>query len=139
MALVYAVDLVTFAVSLLLLARMRALPPPANADRPSLRSVAAGLRYARSRQELVGTYLVDINAMLFGMPQSARRTSSSSGQSGCFHGSAKRRRLATCGNPVWASTTGFTPSKDCRSNGRYGTSGQGDLIPKAPAVARTGP
>lgn len=69
MALVYAIDLVTFAVSFLLLARMRAVPPPANADVPSLRSVAAGLRYARSRPELLGTYLVDINAMLFGMPQ----------------------------------------------------------------------
>jgi MFS family permease len=68
-ALVYAIDLVTFAVSLLLLARMQAVPPPANADRPSLRSVATGLRYARSRPELLGTYLVDINAMLFGMPQ----------------------------------------------------------------------
>lgn len=27
-----------------------------------------GLRYARSRPELMGTYLVDINAMFFGMP-----------------------------------------------------------------------
>jgi MFS family permease len=30
--------------------------------------VAEGLRYAASRQELVGTYVVDINAMFFGMP-----------------------------------------------------------------------
>jgi MFS family permease len=66
---VYAIDLATFAVSLLLLARMRAVPPPADADRPSPRSVLAGLRYARSRPELLGTYLVDLNAMLFGMPQ----------------------------------------------------------------------
>jgi len=28
----------------------------------------AGLRYARSRPELLGTYLIDINAMFFGMP-----------------------------------------------------------------------
>ena len=27
-----------------------------------------GLRYAGSRQELIGTYLVDMNAMFFGMP-----------------------------------------------------------------------
>jgi len=29
----------------------------------------AGLRYARSRPELLGTYLIDINAMFFGMSQ----------------------------------------------------------------------
>lgn len=69
LAWVYAADLGTFAVSLLLLALLRAVPPPPDADRPSLRSVATGLRYARSRPELMGTYLVDINAMFFGMPQ----------------------------------------------------------------------
>jgi MFS family permease len=69
LAWVYAIDLGTFAFSLVCLALMRAVPPPPAADRPSLRSVAAGLRYARSRPELLGTYLVDINAMFFGMPQ----------------------------------------------------------------------
>jgi MFS family permease len=66
---VYAIDLVTFAGSLACLAAMRAVPPPPEAQRPSLRGIAAGLRYARSRPELLGTYLVDINAMFFGMPQ----------------------------------------------------------------------
>jgi MFS family permease len=47
---------------------MRAVPPPPDADRPSLRSIVEGLRYAKSRPELMGTYLVDINAMFFGMP-----------------------------------------------------------------------
>ncbi|HUR12862.1 MAG TPA: MFS transporter [Mycobacteriales bacterium] len=64
----YLVDVVTFAFSLALLARMRAVPPSADAARPSLRGVAEGLRYARSRPELMGTYLVDMNAMFFGMP-----------------------------------------------------------------------
>ncbi|MFB9237061.1 MFS transporter [Plantactinospora siamensis] len=66
---VYALDLATFAVSLTLLMVVRAVPPPTAADRPSLRSVVTGLRYAGSRPELLGTYLVDINAMFFGMPQ----------------------------------------------------------------------
>jgi hypothetical protein len=66
---VYAIDLATFAFSLLCLAFVRAVPAPPAADRPSLRSVVTGLRYAGSRQELLGTYLVDINAMFFGMPQ----------------------------------------------------------------------
>jgi MFS family permease len=66
---VYAFDLLTFAVSLTCLTLVRAVPPPPAADRPSIRSVVTGLRYAKSRPELLGTYLVDINAMFFGMPQ----------------------------------------------------------------------
>jgi MFS family permease len=69
LAWVFAVDLATFAVSLTCLAFVRRVPPPPAPDRPSLRSAVAGLRYARSRPELLGTYLVDINAMFFGMPQ----------------------------------------------------------------------
>lgn len=66
--LVYAVDAATFGVSLAVLLVMRAVPPPPDADRPSVRGVIEGLRYARGRPELMGTYLVDINAMFFGMP-----------------------------------------------------------------------
>src|SRR5258708_21677786 len=67
-ALAYSLDFATFAVSLFALWSMRATPPPLAADRPSLRSIAEGLRYAKSRPELMGTYLIDINAMFFGMP-----------------------------------------------------------------------
>lgn len=64
----YSIDFVTFAASLAALWAMRAVPPPAGAERFSLRAIAEGLRYARSRPELLGTYLIDINAMFFGMP-----------------------------------------------------------------------
>jgi MFS family permease len=64
----YLVDVVTFVVGLACLALMKQVPPPAGAERPSLRRVAEGIRYARSRPELIGTYVVDIVAMLFGMP-----------------------------------------------------------------------
>lgn len=64
----YGVDAATFAVSLAALTLMRAVPPPPEAERPSLRRVVEGLRYARSRPELIGTYLVDMAAMFFGMP-----------------------------------------------------------------------
>ena len=64
----YSIDFLTFTASLAALWAMRAVPPPAGAERPSLRSIAEGLRYARSRPELLGTYLIDINAMFFGMP-----------------------------------------------------------------------
>jgi len=64
----YLFDVASFVVGLACLWLMRAVPPPADAERPSLRRVVEGLRYARSRQELIGTYMVDIVAMFFGMP-----------------------------------------------------------------------
>jgi len=64
----YLVDVGTFLVGLTCLTLMRAVPPPVDAERPSLRRVIEGLRYARSRQELIGTYVVDMVAMFFGMP-----------------------------------------------------------------------
>ena len=64
----YLVDVGTFVVGLSALVMMRAVPPPVDAERPSLRRVVEGLRYAASRQELIGTYVVDMVAMFFGMP-----------------------------------------------------------------------
>lgn len=64
----YACDAATFIISLVMLLLMRAVPPPEAADRPSLRSIKDGLLYARSRQELLGTYLIDIIAIFFGTP-----------------------------------------------------------------------
>jgi MFS family permease len=64
----YGIDVVSFAASLTAMLLLRASPAPPDAAPASLRSVAEGWRYARTRPELLGTYLVDINAMLFGMP-----------------------------------------------------------------------
>jgi hypothetical protein len=45
--------------------------PPAGAagHRPGLRSIVEGLSFVRGRQGLQGAYLIDINAMVFGMPR----------------------------------------------------------------------
>lgn len=64
----YALDVASFAVSLLLLVRLRAVPPPTGAEKPSVAAIAAGVKYAWSRPELLGTYVVDIVAMLFAFP-----------------------------------------------------------------------
>ncbi|MFE0461996.1 MFS transporter [Kitasatospora sp. NPDC058965] len=64
----FAVDLASYACSLVLLFRMREVPPPTGAEKPSLAGIVAGVRYARSRPELLGTYLVDIAAMFFAFP-----------------------------------------------------------------------
>ena len=37
-------------------------------EKPSLAGLLEGLRYARSRQDLFGTYLIDLSAMFFAMP-----------------------------------------------------------------------
>ena len=43
--------------------------PRAAAPGPGWRSIVEGLRYLRGRQALQGTFLIDINAMVFGMPR----------------------------------------------------------------------
>lgn len=64
----YVVDVGTFAVSLVALSMMKAVPPPPDAERPSIQRMKEGLQFAISRQELLGTYVVDMVAMFFGMP-----------------------------------------------------------------------
>jgi MFS family permease len=64
----YAIDVATFFFSLVALARMAAMPPAAEASKAGLRSIVEGLDYARRRPELIGTYIVDIVAMMFAMP-----------------------------------------------------------------------
>jgi MFS family permease len=95
---VYGLDTVTFTASLCLLMRLRPLPVaaappggaagpapgasahargvppdpevPGQADAPAggLRGIVTGLRYARSRKDLLGSYLADLSAMIFAYP-----------------------------------------------------------------------
>jgi len=64
----YALDLVSYVLAIAAIYFIRHVPPPESAEKPTLRSIAEGFRYARSRQELMGTYVVDFVAMVFGMP-----------------------------------------------------------------------
>ena len=64
----YAIDVVTFFGSLTAFALMRTPPPPSDADPPSLRGVVEGVKYAWSRQEILGSYAIDMSAMFFAMP-----------------------------------------------------------------------
>jgi MFS family permease len=65
----YAADVASFLFSLIALWLMRATPPAVETERPSLRGVVEGLQFALKRPELLGTYIVDMVAMFFGMPQ----------------------------------------------------------------------
>jgi len=66
--LAYAVDVAGLAISLVLLLRVAPMRA-GGADRVSLRGIGEGLRYAAARRDLLGTYLVDIAAMAFAMPE----------------------------------------------------------------------
>lgn len=65
----YGIDLVTFAASLIAVFMLRFVPPPENAEKPSFQAIKKAWKYAFSRQELVGTYFIDIAAMFFAFPQ----------------------------------------------------------------------
>lgn len=64
----YAVTVVSFAVSVALCARIAPAPPAHDAEKPSLRGLAEGARYAWSRPVLLGTYAIDMAAMFFAFP-----------------------------------------------------------------------
>jgi len=64
----YAIDALSYGFALACFALIRAVPPAEGAEAPSLAGILEGFRYAGSRQELIGTYVVDFVAMVFGMP-----------------------------------------------------------------------
>jgi MFS family permease len=64
----YAVDIATYLVSLVFLMKVRNIPPSNEAEKPSLAALLEGVRYAFSRQDLLATYIIDLAAMFFAMP-----------------------------------------------------------------------
>ena len=64
----FVVDIVGLVVATLMYVAMRPYPHRAETTPPSLAGIGQGLRYALSRRDLLGTYLVDIAAMLLAMP-----------------------------------------------------------------------
>ena len=65
---VYLVDAATVLPALPLFIGVVATAPRDDGESIGLDAIRTGLRYARSRQELIGTYVVDIVATFFGMP-----------------------------------------------------------------------
>ncbi len=64
----FAVDVVGLAVATMLYVRMRSYAHRAETTPPSLAGIVQGIRYAAGRRDLLGTYLVDIAAMLLALP-----------------------------------------------------------------------
>jgi MFS family permease len=65
----YLLDAGTFVASLWSVWRLPPLSPAHDAQRPSLRTIAEGFRFVRRKKVLLGMFLVDSNAMVFGMPR----------------------------------------------------------------------
>ncbi|WP_240649153.1 MFS transporter [Streptomyces sp. Z26] len=64
----YALDAFTFVVSVSLAWGLRPSPAAHDAEKPSLSGILAGARYAWGRKDLLGTYAIDLAAMLFAFP-----------------------------------------------------------------------
>ena len=65
---VYAIGVVSFAATVVALWGLPPMPPHPDADRPSVRSIAQGFRFVAGEKVILGFFLVDTNAMVFGMP-----------------------------------------------------------------------
>jgi MFS family permease len=64
----FILDILTYFLALFILIRVKNVPPMKESEKPSFSSLVAGVKYATSRKDLMGTYLVDLAAMFFAMP-----------------------------------------------------------------------
>ena len=64
----YLVDTLSFAASLVALGAIGPLRPLAGAARPGLAAIREGLRFAFERRIILSTYVIDLDAMIFGLP-----------------------------------------------------------------------
>ncbi len=66
---VYALDVASFGVALVAVVLLPRLVPDGGGTPMGLRSMAEGFRHLRSERLLSASYLIDLNAMIFGMPR----------------------------------------------------------------------
>jgi MFS family permease len=69
LAAAYWIDTATFVVALATLLAMAPMLPAGGGRRAGIESIREGLSYLRRQRAVQGTFLVDINAMVFGMPR----------------------------------------------------------------------
>ena len=65
---IYLADSLTYLGAIAAVSLLPRLVATEDADRPSLRSIAEGFRYVRRQPVILGFFLIDTNAMIFGMP-----------------------------------------------------------------------
>jgi predicted MFS family arabinose efflux permease len=107
---VYWLDVITFGASFVAALAIRPMPPLDGGTKVGFGSVAEGLRFLKGRQALQGAFLIDINAMVFGMPRALFPALGT----GVFHGGASTVGLLYAapgaGALVGAVTTGWVAS-----------------------------
>src|SRR6516164_5680504 len=69
LALVYWLNVAAFFIAFLAVARLPHLRPAGGGQRAGLASLAGGVRYLRSSPPLAGAFLIDLGAMVFGLPR----------------------------------------------------------------------
>ncbi len=69
LAAVYAIDVATFGVALVAVLLLPALVPEGGGTPMGLRSMTEGFRHLKSERLLSASYMIDLNAMIFGMPR----------------------------------------------------------------------
>lgn len=65
---VYALDLATFLVSATLVAGLKPIAPSRESTEPSLAEIREAIAYLRTRRDIVGTYVMDLLAMILAFP-----------------------------------------------------------------------
>ena len=65
---VYAIDSISFVASLIAISGLPPMPPLDEATAPGLRAIREAFGFLVSRKAMLGFFLVDTNAMVFGMP-----------------------------------------------------------------------
>jgi MFS family permease len=65
----YAIDAASFGASLLAVALIAPAPPKGEITHEALESLREGWRFLRRQPVILGTFVLDTNAMVFGMPQ----------------------------------------------------------------------
>src|SRR5215467_11071367 len=68
-SLVYGLNVAAFAIAFGTVARLPPLRPAGSGQRAGLAALIGGVRYLRSSPPLAGAFLIDLGAMVFGMPR----------------------------------------------------------------------
>ena len=121
----YAIDMATFAASLGAIWLLPPAPPSPDADRPSLQSILDGFRYVRRRKVLLGIFVVDTNAMVFGMPKAlfpafAERLGGGAGLLGLFYAAPFAGALLASLTSGWMMTVRRQGLGVCVAAGAWG-------------------
>ncbi len=66
----YATDVASFVVSIVAISRLPAIPPLSDVARPGIAAIREAMTFLRGRRAILSTFVIDLDAMIFGMPTS---------------------------------------------------------------------